>query len=205
MGIYNDQLLPRFTDAMCGSKAMEDDRRGATAGLSGVILEIGFAGGPNLPCYPAEVTKVLAVEPAGIAPKLAAKRLATSSIEVEFIGLDGQSIPLGDQSCDGALSTFTLCTVPDPMKALSEIRRILKPGGELHVLEHGLAPDEKTQRWQKRFNGFERFACGGCELIRDVPHMLTEAGFEILELEQRFAKGPRPWSYFTTAVARPRD
>jgi SAM-dependent methyltransferase len=204
MGIYRDQVLPRLTDALCGSKAMERDRRAATHGLAGVVVEIGFAGGPNLPCYPEAVTKVLAVEPARIAPTLAAKRLASSPLAVEFVGLDGQSIPLEDQSCDGALSTFTLCTIPDPLVALREVRRVLKPGGSLHVLEHGLAPDERTRRWQHRLNGFERFACGGCELVRDIPALLEEAGFAIDSMEQRFVKGPRPWSYFTTAVATPR-
>ena len=202
MGFYNDRILPRMIDMACGSKAMEADRTRAADGLSGVVLEIGFAGGTNLPCYPTAVTKVLAVEPSLVARRIAESRIAASSIAVEVVGLDGHSIELADNSCDGALSTFTLCTVSNPLVVLSEIRRILKPGADLHVLEHGLAPDPTTQRWQHRLNGIERYACGGCELIRDVPRLLATAGFEIIELNQRFASGPRPWSYFTSAIAR---
>ena len=204
MGFYGDRILPKLIDVACGSKAMEHDRSLATEGLTGVVLEIGFAGGSNLPCYPSAVTKVLAVEPSLMAHRLAGPRITASRIDVEMVGLDGHAINLDDNICDGALSTFTLCTVSNPLIVLSEIRRILKPGAALHVLEHGLAPDIKTQRWQHRLNGLERFACGGCELIRDVPALLAEAGFEIVDLDQRFAKGPRPWSYFTTAIARSR-
>jgi ubiquinone/menaquinone biosynthesis C-methylase UbiE len=171
------------------------------AGLRGRIVEIGFGSGLNLEYYPSEVDVVLAVEPAALAKKLAAKRIAGSPIPVMHIGLDGQAIPLEDASCDGALVTFTLCTVPDAYRVLVELRRVLSPGGSLHFLEHGLAPDESVARWQRRLDPIQGLLAGGCHLTRDPLTLINDAGFDIDSFEQRYALGPKPWSYFTVGIA----
>ena len=120
---------------------------------------------------------------------------------VEHIGLDGQAIPIDDASCDAALSTFTLCTVPDPAKVLSELRRVLRPGGRFHFLEHGLSPDASVARWQHRLDPWQRRLADGCHLTRDASKLVSDAGFLPERSEQRYAKGPKPWSWFTLGVA----
>ena len=129
MCLYGEQILPRITDAACGLKGVHPLRRRVCEGLEGDVLEIGFGSGHNVPFYPESVTRVDAIEPADVGWKLAGKRLRATSVPVQRSGLDGQSLPLADNSCDTALSTWTLCTIPDVATALAEVRRVLKPGG----------------------------------------------------------------------------
>jgi ubiquinone/menaquinone biosynthesis C-methylase UbiE len=140
MGFYGEQIVPRIVNVACGTKAMSPLRRRACAGLTGETVELGFGSGLNVPFYPAAVTKVYAVEPADLGWKLAGARLAASSTPIERAGLDGQSLPFPDDRFDSALSTWTLCTIPDVATALREVRRVLKPGATFHFVEHGLAP-----------------------------------------------------------------
>ena len=189
MGIYVDKLLPRIINVACGTKTTRPIRDRACAGLHGQVLEIGFGSGLNVPHYPATVTGVAAVEPADLGWKLAQKRLAASGVPVQRTGLDGQSIPLDDDSCDTALSTWTLCTIPDAARALQEVRRVLKPGGTFHFVEHGLAPDEKVQRLQHRLEPLEKRIFGGCHLTRQIAEMITLAGFTIVEQDVFYEDG----------------
>jgi SAM-dependent methyltransferase len=188
MGIYRERVLPRVIDVACGMKAGEPLRRRVCEGLSGEVVEIGFGSGLNVPFYPATITRVTAVEPANHAWKLADKRLGASAVPVERSGLDGQSLPFGDDSYDAALSTWTLCTIPDVAAALQELRRVLKPGGSLHFVEHGLAPDEKVRRWQHRLEPVQKRVFGGCHLTRGIVDLLTTAGFTITELDVFYEK-----------------
>jgi ubiquinone/menaquinone biosynthesis C-methylase UbiE len=153
------------------------------------VVEIGFGSGPNIPFYPAAVTEVAAVEPSDTAWRLARKRVAASPVPVHRAGLDGQSLPFPDASYDAALSTWTLCTIPDPAAALSEVRRVLKPGGTLHFVEHGLAPDARVQRWQRRLDPVQRRLAGGCQLTRPIADLLGKAGFTLSEVDVFYAKG----------------
>ena len=148
VGLYGDHVLPRMINCLCGLKMNDPLRERTCDGLEGDVVEIGFGSGLNIPFYPASVSRVAAVEPADIGWKLAQKRLAATQVPVERSGLDGQSLPFPDDSFDSALSTWTMCTIPDIDAALAEVRRVLKPGGKLHFIEHGLAPDEPVQRWQ---------------------------------------------------------
>ena len=132
------------------------------------MLEIGFGSGLNTAHYPAAVTGVTAIEPSDLAWKLAADRLAATTIPIARSGLDGEKLPLPDDSCDTALSTWTLCTIPDVTAALDEVRRVLKPGGTFHFVEHGLAPDDKVQRWQHRLEPIQKRLFGGCHLTRPI-------------------------------------
>jgi ubiquinone/menaquinone biosynthesis C-methylase UbiE len=189
MGIYGEHVLPRFINVMCGLKTVEPLRRRVCEGLEGDVVEIGFGSGLNVPFYPDRVARVAAVEPADVGWKLAGKRLEATSIPVERAGLDGQSLPFEDRSYDAALSTWTLCTIPDVAAALREVRRVLKPGGTLHFLEHGLAPDERVRRWQHRLEPIQKRVFGGCHLTRPVVQLLTSAGFTITELDVFYEEG----------------
>jgi ubiquinone/menaquinone biosynthesis C-methylase UbiE len=189
MGLYGEQVLPRIINVACGLKGAQPLRRRVCEGLEGDVVELGFGSGLNVPFYPAAVKRVAAVEPADVGWKLAEKRLRATSVPVERSGLDGQSLPFADNSYDAALSTWTLCTIPDVAAALSEVRRVLKPGGTLHFVEHGLAPDERVRRWQHRFEPVQKKVFGGCHLTRPVVDLLTAAGFTITDLDQFYEEG----------------
>jgi SAM-dependent methyltransferase len=188
MGIYGERVLPRIINFVGGMKAIEPVRRRVCEGLAGDVVEIGFGSGLNIPFYPPAVTRVDAVEPADLAWKLADKRVAATSIPVERSGLDGQSLPFADHSYDAALSTLTLCTIPDVAAALGELRRVLKPGGTLHFVEHGLAPDERVRRWQHRVEPIQKRLLGGCHLTRPIVDLLETAGFTITEVDVFYEK-----------------
>ena len=188
-GIYAEHVLPHIVNATCGLKANDELRSRVCDGLHGRVVELGFGSGLNVPFYPAAVTEVAAIEPADLGWKLAAKRLAETSVPVVRSGLDGQTLPLPDDSCDAALSTWTMCTIPDVGRALGEVGRVLKPGGTLHFVEHGLAPDEKVQRWQYRLEPLQKRLFGGCHLTRPIVDLLTDAGFTILEVDVFYEKG----------------
>jgi ubiquinone/menaquinone biosynthesis C-methylase UbiE len=189
MGIYSERVLPRIIDVACGVKSAEPIRRRVCEGLAGEVVEIGFGTGLNVPFYPAAITRVTAVEPADMAWKLADKRLTSTIVPVERSGLDGQSLPFAEDSYDAALSTWTLCTIPDVSAALHELLRVLKPGGTLHFVEHGLAPDESVRRWQHRLEPVQKRVFGGCHLTRPIVELLKTAGFTITEVDVFYEKG----------------
>ena len=201
MGWYEDHVLPRAVELTCGGSRMDGWRRRATEGLAGTVLELGFGSGLNVGLYPDEVTEVLAVEPSAVARARSARRTAASEVPVRHVGLDGQQVPLDDDSVDAALCTFTLCTIPDVGAALAEVRRVVRPGGVFHFLEHGRSPDPTVRRWQQRLNPLEQRLAGGCQLVRDPVELVVAAGMEVVASSSRYASGPRPWTYFTVGRA----
>ena len=201
MGWYRTQVVPRIIDVCCGM-APADIRARVCAGLAGDVVEVGFGSGFNVPHYPAAVRRVLAVEPSQVGFDKAHKRLAASPVDIERVGLDGQRLPLADASMDAALSTWTLCTIPDPHAALLEIRRVLKPGGRFHFVEHGLAPDDRVVRWQHRLNGLQNAFSGGCDINRPIERLLVDAGFLVESMDNGYEKGaPKPLGYLYEGLA----
>lgn len=166
--------------------------------LAGTVLEIGFGTGLNLPHLPPSVTRLHAVDPLQKGRELAEERLAGSHVAVDFVGVDGQSLELEDDSVDAALSTWTLCTIPDARAAVREIGRVLRPGGTFHFAEHGRARDGKVRKWQERLNGVQqRLACG-CNLNRDIAAIIEEGGMTFVSLDMFYAKGDPKilgWTY----------
>jgi SAM-dependent methyltransferase len=201
MGWYRDQILPRVTNVVLGSNEFVPLRSRAAADLDGEVLEVGFGSGLNVPHFPSAVRRVRAVDPATVGRKLAAARVAASRVPVEYIGLDGQHIPLGDESVDHVLSTWTLCTISDVATALAEIRRVLRWGGALHFLEHGLSPDPDVARWQRRLNPIQQRIAGGCHLDRAVDRLIDESGLVVTRLDNYYVKGPKPLGYMFEGTA----
>jgi ubiquinone/menaquinone biosynthesis C-methylase UbiE len=202
MGLYRRFLAPRVVDTICSPRALGKWRARVVEDLSGQIIEIGFGAGRNLEYYPGDVTAITAIEPSSVMRKRAEGRIKSSGRQVTFGGLDGQKLDLPDASFDAAVVTFSLCTIPDPALALRELRRVVRPGGELRVLEHGLSPDATVATWQRRLDGFEQFIADGCHLTRDVAALVATSGWSITESYSRYAPGPKPWTYFTSLRAR---
>jgi SAM-dependent methyltransferase len=204
MGLYVERVLPYCCNAMMANRVLRPFRQQVAEGLAGEVVEIGFGTGLNLPYLPRTITRLRAVEPSELSVRLARKRIAAAPFPVEVVGLDGQSIPLPDASADAVLCTWSLCTIPDPVAALREMARLLRPGGSLHLVEHGLAPDAGVQRWQHRLTPLQRHLAGGCHLNRDIPALLTEGGFDTSGLQADYVpKQPKPVAWLTRGTAVP--
>jgi ubiquinone/menaquinone biosynthesis C-methylase UbiE len=204
VGWYERQVVPRLVDVFCANKRMEPLRRRALEEVSGTIVELGFGSGGNMPAYPDAVAKVVAVDPSLVGRKLARERIGARPIEVEFVGLDGTELDLPDASVDNAVSTWTLCTIPDAVAAVREVRRVLRPGGRFYFLEHGLAPDAKVAKNQNRFDGLQQRLAGGCHLNRDIGALVENGGLTLERCENFYVAGPKAWCYMYSGRTTPR-
>ncbi len=201
VGFYRHQVVPRVTDLVMRSRELTPIRARVAASLEGDVLEVGFGSGLNIPHYPSAVTRVRAVDPATVGRKLAAERVASSTVPVEYIDLDGQELSLASASIDHVLTTWTLCSIPDVERALSEIRRVLRPGGSFHFVEHGRSPDRRVAGWQDRLTPLQRRLAGGCHLNRPIDQLVLNAGLELTRLETYYVSGPKPFGYMFEGVA----
>jgi SAM-dependent methyltransferase len=202
MSFYEENVVPYIIDCCCGIKALHPVRQKLVAQASGTLLEIGFGSGLNLPYLPAAVERVLAVDPSARGRRIGIERLEQAHCPVDFIGLDAQVVQAESASADTALTTFTLCTIPDAAAALREVKRILKPGGKLLFLEHGRAPDPGVVRWQERLNPLQGALFGGCTLDRDMAAIVREAGFALTTLDSGyFPRVPRTHGYLYAGMA----
>ncbi len=196
MSWYEERLLPHIINLACSVKPARKQRDKIVPLAEGEVLEIGLGSGLNLPHYDQQkIRKIWGLEPSEGMRKLAAKNLEGLNLDVEFIDLPGEEIPLESNSVDTVLVTYTLCTIPDAISALEGMRRVLKPGGRLLFCEHGAAPDQSVRRWQNRLNAGWGKITGGCNMIRDIPSLITTAGFDIVDDERMYIPGLRILSY----------
>lgn len=202
MNLYDQHVLPHLIDFACGMGAVMKTRAQIVPQAEGRVLEIGIGSGLNLSFYdPAKVSVIVGVDPSAAMQKLAQQRAAQISIPVEMIALELGQIQAADASFDSIVCTFTLCTIPDAMAALQEMRRVLKPGGKLLFSEHGLAPDLPVVRWQHRLTPLWKPLAGGCHLNRDIPALIEAGGFSIGQLDSSYLKGPRPMTWVSRGWA----
>jgi len=203
MGLYDRYVLPRVVHVTCGLKPNMRQRAKVVPRAHGRVLEVGIGSGLNLPFYDsAKVAKLWGLDPSPEMTRMARRAAISLPFEVEFIGLPGDKIPLEDCSIDTAVVTYTLCTIPDTAPALRQIRRVLRPGGELVFCEHGAAPDANVRRWQDRLNPVWKRLGGGCNLNRPIPALIEAGGFRIRSLDTMYIPGWRPasFNYWGSAV-----
>lgn len=203
MSFYNRRIMPWLVDCACSLSAITTQREKVVPQAQGVVLEIGIGSGLNLPLYnPHHVRKIIGLDPDENMWKRSRKRRIGFPIPIERVGLSGEQIPLNNQCVDTVLVTYSLCTIPDPIAALKEMRRVLKPEGKLLFLEHGEAPDERTRQWQKRIDPIWKRLAGGCHSGRPILHLIEESDWYIENQSQAYIKGPKPLAYNYWGSAR---
>jgi ubiquinone/menaquinone biosynthesis C-methylase UbiE len=202
MGLYQDRILPRLIDLVMRNARHEPYRQRVISLAEGRVLEIGAGSGLNLRFYPRGVPEILCLDPH---PRLLAlARRQQCGIRWTAVMGSAEAIPLDNASVDTVVSTWTLCSIPDAAHALEEARRVLKPGGQLLFVEHGLAPDASVRRWQHRLTPAWRRMAGGCHLNRPIPELVQQAGFDIAYLDTGYMEGLRPISFTYEGCARRR-
>ena len=205
MGLYDTYVLPHLIELACGSGDIAKQRSKIVPQAHGRVLEVGMGPGLNLPFYDrSSVEFVWGLEPSKGMRRKAAAALEATDLEVRWLDLPGEEIPLDDHSVDTVVLTYTLCTIPDWERALGQMRRVLKPGGHLLFSEHGEAPDEAVRRWQHRIDPVWTRLAGGCHIIRPIPQLIESAGFEFVDVESAYLPGPKISSYHSWGMARPR-
>jgi ubiquinone/menaquinone biosynthesis C-methylase UbiE len=203
MGFYSDIILPRLCDFAMRNKELVPIRRRVIGAAEGRVLEIGVGSGLNLPFYRPEVAEVLALEPAPRLVSMARGVSRRASAPVRFLEASAEAIPLDDHSVDTVVTTWTLCSIAHAATALAEMRRVLRPGGRLLFVEHGLSPDAGVHRWQDRLTPAWKCIAGGCHLNRPIRVMIESAGFGIDRIETGYIPGPRPMTFMYEGSARP--
>lgn len=203
MGLYSKYVLPRITHFLCSPKQVMRQREKVVPMAKGQVLEIGIGSGLNLPFYdPDKVKHVWGLDPSVELWSMAGRNVRSAQFEVEFVHASAESIPLDDGSADTIVVTYTLCSIPDLIVALGEMRRVLRSGGELIFCEHGAAPDERVKRWQDRLNPIWKKLGGGCNLNLPMPALVERGGFKIQTMDTMYIPGWKPacFNYWGAAV-----
>jgi ubiquinone/menaquinone biosynthesis C-methylase UbiE len=203
MGFYDRHILPCILDCACATKPIRKQREKIIPLAKGDVVEIGIGSGHNLPFYDqSQVNKLIGIDPDEYVWKKSAKKRAVFHKPIERLGLSGEDIPLPDDSADTVVVTYSLCTIPDPVKALGEMKRILKPGGDLLFTEHGQSPDAKVKKWQDRIDPIWGKISGGCRSGRPIPDYFKQADLNLTQLEEMYIPGPKVLSYNYWGIAR---
>lgn len=203
MSLWAKYVLPRLVEAACRGPAIEEERARIVPRAHGAVLEIGVGSGLNLRHYdPKRVERVVGIDPSAELLARAQERARHGTLPVELVTAPAEALPFADETFDSALVTYSLCSVDDPMRALAEVRRVLRPGGELYFVEHGLSDERATQRWQRRLTPAWSFVGGGCHLDRDVARELRDAGFALPELRAEHGEGAKWLSFTYEGVAK---
>ncbi len=202
MGLYRTRIFPRLLDLAMRQDILAPYRRRAVARAAGPVLEIGAGSGLNLPLYGRLADWVCAVEPSPELLRMAARRGAAAPVPVVLVRASAEALPVRDGACATVVSTWTLCSIPDPLRALGEMRRVLAPGGRLVFVEHGLAPETRVAGWQRRLTPLWRHVAGGCHLDREIDALIRAAGFRIGAIETGYIKGPKVMTFLYQGWAR---
>jgi ubiquinone/menaquinone biosynthesis C-methylase UbiE len=206
MGFYSRVVFPRVVDFLGSSSVKDEARRAFLSEVKGEVLEIGFGTGLNLPHYPNDIQKITTVDSNPGMNARAVKRMSNSPITVENRVLSGESLPMENGTFDSVVTAYTLCTIDDVESALKEMYRVLKPGGRLFFLEHGLSKDPKVQKWQHRLTPFQKVVGVGCRLNRGMRRIIEDAGFGIIELHEYYMKDdPKTHGYTYQGIAEKPD
>jgi SAM-dependent methyltransferase len=205
---YRDHVYPHLVSLLGDPKPIREIRQQVVPLAQGTVLEIGVGPGVNFAHYdPARVSKVYALEPNPGMMRLAEEQRRRVELDVEFLGLPGERIPLADSTIDTVVSTFTLCTIPGVLEAIRGMARVLRSDGKLIFFEHGLSPDPRVRRWQRWSEPIPHWVFEGCHLTRDIPSLITQGGFQIQDIDAAYlASFPKSWSYcwWGTAGLQPR-
>jgi ubiquinone/menaquinone biosynthesis C-methylase UbiE len=202
MRLYGDYVVPVLTALAMRNRVARRERTRIVPRAEGVVLEIGVGSGLNIPLYGPGVRQLYGVDPSPVLLRLARRRAARAPFPVELLQCPAEDTPLASGSVDCVVTTWTLCTIPDPAPALEQVRRVLRPEGRLIFVEHGRSPDPGVAAWQDRLTPAWRKLAGGCHLNRRIDRLLASGGFEVAELEAGYAPGPRVATYLYRGVAR---
>ena len=195
MSFYDRWILPSLLDLVMQQRQLETHRRAVVPLARGRVLEVGIGSGLNLRLYSPNVERIFGLDPSDRLLSMARRRSKQVALPIELLQGSATSIPLGDNSIDAMVMTWTLCSIPDPLAALAEMRRVLRPGGTLHFVEHGLSPDLSVELWQRRLTPLWRHIAGGCHLDRKIDDLIRAADFDVSEVNAAYAEGPRPMAY----------
>lgn len=203
MNFYSDHVLPHVINLSMRNRELRPYRERVISHAAGRVLEIGIGSGLNLPFYGSQVQEILGLEPSARLSAMAQRLAEQSNAPTTLVAGSAESIPLENASIDTVVTTWTLCSIPDAARALAEIRRVLKPSGQLLFVEHGLAPENNVRRWQNRLTPVWKKIGGGCRLNRPISALIESAGFNIRQIEKGYMKGPKPMTFMYEGRATP--
>jgi ubiquinone/menaquinone biosynthesis C-methylase UbiE len=203
VGLYNERVVPYLIVLAMRQRNLAQYRRRVVPAAHGRVLEVGIGSGLNLPFYGPGVAQIFGLDPSPQLLAMAKRQTGATGGKLTLIEGAAEAIPLDNSMVDTVVMTWTLCSVADPSEVLREVRRVLKPGGDLLFVEHGAAPDPSVAKWQERLTPIWRRISGGCHLNRNTALLLTSAGFHVRDLQRGYMRGPRPFTFMSEGRAQP--